>query len=113
MPTSRKSKELRAQQYVLKLYVSGATDRSRRAISNLNSIYAQFLQGHCDLEVIDIYQFPDAATEADVLAAPTLIRKLPLPAKRILGDLSERNRVLVLLDLKKKIRTYAQRGHKA
>lgn len=90
------------QHYVLKLYVSGATCRSRNAILNLNSICDEYLKGEYDVEVVDIYQAPLRAKQADVLAAPTLIRQLPLPTRRIIGDLSERGRVLMLLDLKKK-----------
>ncbi len=90
------------QHYVLRLYVSGATQRSQTAIANLNSICDEYLTGNCELEVVDIYQAPVKATEADILAVPTLIRQLPLPTRRILGDLSERGRVLMLLDIKKK-----------
>lgn len=90
------------QHYVLRLYVSGVTQRSKKAIANLNSICEEYLSGKCDLEVVDIYQAPLKATEEDILAVPTLIRQLPLPTRRILGDLSERGRVLMLLDIKKK-----------
>jgi circadian clock protein KaiB len=90
------------QRYTLELYVSGASERSRRAIANLNSVCEQYLTGEYDLEVIDIYQAPLRAKDADILAAPTLIRQLPLPRRRIIGDLSERGRVLMLLDIKKK-----------
>lgn len=86
--------------YVLKLYVTGATRRSQNAIHNLNAICEEFLQGRCDLEVVDIYQSPLLAKEAEILAAPTLVRQFPLPARRLIGDLSERHRVLMLLDLK-------------
>jgi circadian clock protein KaiB len=100
------------QRYTLELYVSGASERSRRAIANLNSICEQYLTGEYDLEVIDIYQAPLRATQADILAAPTLIRQLPLPTRRIIGDLSERGRVLMLLDLKKKTEAYGQAAAK-
>jgi len=90
------------ERYVLKLDVSGATRRSRKAIANLNSICDEYLTGDYEVEVIDIYQAPLRAQEADILAAPTLIRQLPLPTRRIIGDLSERGRVLMLLDIKKK-----------
>ncbi len=88
--------------YVLKLYVTGATRRSQKAITNLNSICEEYLQGHYDLEVVDIYQSPVLAKDADILAAPTLVKQLPLPVRRLIGDLSERGRVLVLLDVKPK-----------
>ena len=90
------------QKYVLKLYVTGATRRSQRAITNLNAICEEYLQGRYDLQVLDIYQSPVLAKHADILAAPTLVRQLPLPVRRLIGDLSEQGRVLVLLDLKPK-----------
>lgn len=95
-----------AGKYALKLYVTGATPRSQRAITNLNAICAEYLEGRCTLEVVDIYQSPLLAKQAQIVAAPTLIRELPLPVRRLIGDLSERDRVLVLLDLKA-----AERSH--
>lgn len=89
-----------ARKYVLKLFVTGATRRSQNAIANLNAICSQHLEGRYELEVVDIYQSPLLAQEADILPAPTLIRQSPLPARRLIGDLSERSRVLMLLDLK-------------
>jgi circadian clock protein KaiB len=93
------------KKYVLKLYVTGATRRSQKAITNLNAICEEYLQGHYDLQVLDIYQSPVLAKDADILAAPTLVKQLPLPVRRLIGDLSERGRVLVLLDLKSKAAT--------
>jgi len=100
------------QQYVLRLYVSGVTQRSQKAIANLNSICDEYLTGNCDLEIVDIYQAPLQATQADILAVPTLIRQLPLPTRRILGDLSERGRVLMLLDIKKKAEAHGKTATK-
>jgi len=109
MPTrARKLRLVPDYHYVMKLYVTGRNRRSQRAISNLNAICEQYLQGRYDLEVVDIYQFPSSAKEADILAAPTLIKHSPLPARRLIGDLSERERVLLLLDLKKKEDGYAK-----
>ena len=88
------------RKYVLKLFVTGATRRSQNAIANLNAICSQHPEGQYELEVVDIYQSPLLAQQADVLAAPTLIKQLPLPARRLIGDLSESSRVLMLLDLK-------------
>lgn len=88
--------------YVSKLYLTGATRRSQRAITNLNSICEEHLKERCELEVVDIYRAPELAKEADILAAPTLVKQLPLPVRRLIGDLSERSRVLVLLDVKPK-----------
>ena len=90
------------RKYILKLYVTGATRRSQTAITNLKSICEEFLLGRYDLEVVDIYQSPLLAKKAEILAAPTLVKQLPLPARRLIGDLSERGRVLMLLNLKPK-----------
>lgn len=88
--------------YVLRLYVTGATTRSRRAIVNLDGICREYLKGQYDLEVIDVYQKPTLAKDEQIVAAPTLIKKLPLPMRRIIGDLSDREAVLLGLDLKRK-----------
>ncbi|HZQ70797.1 MAG TPA: circadian clock KaiB family protein [Terriglobales bacterium] len=90
------------RKYVLRLYVTGATSSSRRAILNINSICSEHLQGRYDLEVIDIHQKPTLAKDEQIVAAPTLIKHLPLPLRRIIGDLSDRDRVLFGLDLKAK-----------
>ena len=88
--------------YVLRLYVTGATVRSRRAIVNLDGICREYLKDRYDLEVIDVYQKPTLARDEQIIAAPTLIRKLPLPMRRIIGDLSDHDAVLLGLDLKRK-----------
>ncbi len=97
-----KSRAVELPNYVLRLYVTGATTQSRRAILNLNSICREHLQGRYDLEVIDIHQKPALAKNEQILAAPTLIKQLPLPLRRIIGDLSHRESVLFGLDLKRK-----------
>ena len=107
--TRRKRKPAASQKrYTLKLYVTGANRRSQRAIANLNAICEQFPDKNCDLEVVDIYQSPASAIEADIVVTPTLIKQLPPPARRLIGDLSERGRVLLLLDLKEKGKTDGQ-----
>jgi circadian clock protein KaiB len=88
--------------YVLRLYVTGATALSRRAILNINAICRENLAGTYDLEVIDIHQKPTLAKDEQIVAAPTLIKKLPLPLRRIVGDLSDRQKVLLGLDLRRK-----------
>lgn len=88
-----------ALQYVLRLYVSGATPRSAEAIANLSEICEEHLKGRFDLQVIDIYQQPELASERQIVAVPTLIKQLPLPLRRLVGDLSKQERVLVGLDL--------------
>jgi circadian clock protein KaiB len=87
------------ERYVLRLYVTGMTPRSARAISNLRAICDEYLEGRYDLEVIDIYQQPVLAKGEQIVAAPTLIKKLPLPMRRIIGDMSNRDHVLLGLDL--------------
>nr|WP_294503711.1 circadian clock KaiB family protein [uncultured Rhodopila sp.] len=83
----------------LRLIVAGSTIRSRRAIENLRRVCKEHLGGHSDLEIIDIYQQPQFAKEYQVIAAPTLVKLLPLPVRRIVGDLSEEDRLLRALDL--------------
>ena len=86
--------------YRLRLFIAGNTDRSRRAIENLRRICAGHLEsGQIDLEVVDIYQQPELAAPHQVIAAPTLVRLLPLPMRQIIGDLSETERVLQGLEL--------------
>ncbi len=87
------------ERYVLRLYVTGMTPRSARAVGNLRAICDEYLEGRYDLEVIDIYQQPVLAKGEQIVAAPTLIKKLPLPMRRIIGDMSNRDRVLLGLDL--------------
>jgi circadian clock protein KaiB len=88
--------------YLFRLYVTGATSRSRRAITNIIAICNERLEGKYDLEVIDIHQKPALAHHEQILASPTLIKQLPLPLRRIIGDLSDRESVLFGLDLKRK-----------
>lgn len=85
--------------YVLRLYVTGMTPRSTQAIRNLQAICDEYLEGRYDLDVIDIYQQPVLAKGEQIVAAPTLIRKLPLPMRRLVGDMSKREHVLMGLDL--------------
>ncbi len=85
--------------YVLRLYVTGSTDRSTRAIEAARQICDTHLKGRHDLEVIDLYQHPEAAAQGQILAVPTLVRLLPAPLRRVIGDLSDRQRVLASLDL--------------
>ena len=89
----------RGDRYILRLYVTGMTSRSSRAVSNLKAICEEYLEGRYDLEVVDIYQQPVLIKGEQIIAAPTLIKKLPLPMRRIIGDMSNRQRVLLGLDL--------------
>jgi circadian clock protein KaiB len=85
--------------YVLRLFITGTTSRSSRAIANLRRVCEERLRGEYDLEVVDIYQHPAAAQEHQILAAPTLVKMLPLPLRRIIGDLANEERGLVGLGL--------------
>jgi len=85
--------------YVLRLYVTGLTPRSVSAVNTLRAICNEYLEGRYDLEVVDIYQQPLLARGEQIIAAPTLVRQLPLPVRRIIGDMSNRERVLLGLDL--------------
>ncbi|MCW3052907.1 MAG: thiol-disulfide isomerase [Chthonomonadales bacterium] len=87
------------QTYRLRLYVTGTTPRSIRAIANLRNICEEYLPERYDLEVIDLYQQPHLAAGDQVVAAPTLIKLFPSPLKRIIGDMSNTAQVLVGLDL--------------
>ncbi|MBK7212933.1 MAG: circadian clock KaiB family protein [Bacteroidales bacterium] len=93
--------DLDNQKYVLRLYITGTTSRSVIAITNLKKICEEFLEGRYELEVIDLYQKPSLAKDEQIIAAPTLIKKLPLPFRRIIGDMSNKEKVLLGLDLKK------------
>ena len=87
--------------YQLRLYVAGTTPYSVSAIANIKKICEEYLKGRYQLEVIDLYQNPTLAKGEQIIAAPTLIKRLPLPLHRIIGDLSVVDRVLVGLDLRK------------
>lgn len=86
--------------YVLRLYVAGSTGRSLRAIDNLRRICEEHLDDRYELEVIDIYRQLRLARGEQIVAVPTLIKKLPAPLRRLIGDMSDENRVLMGLDLK-------------
>lgn len=86
--------------YVLRLYVTGTTSRSGRAVANIRKICEDHLEGRYDLEVVDITQHPTLAEGEQIIAAPTLIKKLPLPLRRFIGDMSQTERILIGLDLR-------------
>lgn len=88
--------------YSLRLYVAGMTQQSVQAVANIKKICEENLRGRYELKVIDLYQQPQLAQGEQIIALPTLIKKLPLPLRRIIGDLSNTERVLVGLDLMKK-----------
>jgi circadian clock protein KaiB len=90
----------KTEKYLLRLFVTGTTPQSSRAIANIKRICEEYLKGRYELEVIDLYQQPELAKGEEIIAAPTLIRKLPLPLRRIIGDMSSIEKIIVGLDLK-------------
>jgi circadian clock protein KaiB len=88
--------------YVLRLYVSGLTPNSQRAIENVRKICQEHLEGRYQLEIIDIYQQPIFAKEGQIVAAPTLVKELPPPLRKFIGDLSNTEKILLGLDVRKK-----------
>jgi circadian clock protein KaiB len=99
-PTARPRKA-EPNRYVLRLYVAGQTPKSVNAIMNIKKICEENLKGCYVLNVIDLYQQPQLADGEQIIAVPTLIRKLPPPLRRIIGDMSNTERLLVGLDLRK------------
>jgi circadian clock protein KaiB len=88
--------------YVLRLYVSGMTPNSKQAIKNVQSICEEHLEGRYQLEIIDIFQQPIFAKAGQIVAAPTLVKELPLPLRKFIGDLSQTEKILLKLDVRKK-----------
>ncbi|HZR46246.1 MAG TPA: circadian clock KaiB family protein [Candidatus Manganitrophaceae bacterium] len=91
-----------SEEYHLRLFVTGVTPRSTRAIANIRAICEEYLKGRYRLEVVDIYQQPELAKEEQIIAAPTLVKKFPLPLRRFIGDLSNKDRILLGLNVEPK-----------
>jgi circadian clock protein KaiB len=91
--------------YVLRLYVAGATERSRQAILRARQLCETELNGNYELEVIDVYQQPILARDGQIVATPTLVKELPRPVRRFIGDLANSTRLFVGLDLHTTTRT--------
>lgn len=87
--------------YILRLFIAGINPKSKRAIENLRELCDEYLKDRYELEIIDIYQQPIFAKEGKIIAAPTLIKELPLPIRRFVGDLSDKEKLLLGLDLRK------------
>lgn len=85
--------------YILRLFVTGTTVRSQHAIANMRRICDEFLADRYDLEVIDIYQEPEKTRDLQIVATPTLVKVLPEPLRKIIGDLSDKEKVLAGLNL--------------
>jgi circadian clock protein KaiB len=96
------AEDLKKGNYVLRLFVTGTTPSSMRAISNIKEVCEEHLKGRYELEVIDLYQYPRLAKGEQIIALPTLMKKLPLPIRRLVGELSDREKVLFGLDIKQK-----------
>jgi len=92
----------KSQKYVLRLYVAGINPRSSEAIRSITEICEEHLKGRYELEIIDIYQQPTLAKGEQIITAPTLIKKLPEPLRRFIGNLADKDRILVGLDLRPK-----------
>ena len=88
--------------YVLRLFVAGITPRSEAAIRSVTEVCESHLAGRYELDIVDIYQQPSKATGEQIIAAPTLIRQLPLPLRRLIGNMANRDKILVGLDLRPK-----------
>ena len=98
-PKARPIKE-KSETYTLRLYIAGKTPRSVAALDNLKKICEEHLAGRYKLQVVDLLENPQLARGDQILAIPTLVRKLPMPMRRIIGDLSNTERVLVGLDIR-------------
>ena len=96
------AKERDEEKYVLRLYVTGMTPKSTRTIANVRKLCEKHLTGRYELDVIDIYQQLKLAQGEQIIATPTLVKKLPLPLRRLIGDMSDTERFLVGIGLKPK-----------
>ena len=94
----------RSEEWILRLYIAGRTARSEAAIRNLEAICEEHLAGRYRIEIIDLLKDPQLARGDQIVAVPTLVRQLPPPMKKIIGDLSNQDRVLVGLDLRPRSR---------
>ena len=98
----RELRKREKEKYVLRLYVTGMTQKSTKAIQNVKKICEEHLKDRYDLEVIDIYQQPTLAKGEQIIAAPTLIKKIPLPLRKFIGDMANTEQILLGLDLRPK-----------
>lgn len=87
------------EHYRLRLFVSGSTPRSSKAVSSIRSLCDRHLAGRYDLEVVDLYQEPEQAKDSQVIAAPTLVREEPTPVRRVIGDMTNEEKLLVTLEI--------------
>lgn len=99
MNASAKVETPMANEYQLRLFVTGHTQKSVRAVQNITRLCEQHLSGRYDLQVVDLYQQPELAVQHQLVAAPTLIKMLPLPLRKMIGDMSDSGRVLASLGI--------------
>jgi circadian clock protein KaiB len=97
--TKLKAENTGGDKYILRLFVTGILPNSARAIKNIRAICENYLEGRYELEIIDIYQQPELAFKENIIAIPVLIKKFPLPEERVIGDLSDTEKVLEGLHL--------------
>jgi circadian clock protein KaiB len=86
--------------YILQLYITGQTPRSMASVHNISEFCKKHLEGRFELKIVDIYQQPEMAREAQIIAAPTLVKHMPPPVRKLIGDLSDEKRMLIALDVK-------------
>lgn len=96
----RKLRRRGKEKYLLRLYVAGMTTKSKQAIQSVKKICEEHLKDRCELEIIDVFRNPVLAKGEQIIATPTLLKKVPLPLRRFIGDMSETERILVGLDLR-------------
>lgn len=101
MNSSDNANQTIPNQWKLRLYVAGQTPKSVTAFANLKNLCEEYLQGQYQIEIVDLLQHPELAKQDQILAIPTLVRQLPPPIRQIIGDLSNQDKVLLGLDLKK------------
>ncbi|MHC5611932.1 MAG: circadian clock KaiB family protein [Nostoc sp.] len=101
MNQNNEPSQITSEQWQLRLYVAGQTPKSVTAFANLKKLCEEHLQGQYRIEIIDLLQYPELAKRDQILAIPTLVRQLPQPIRQIIGDLSNQEKVLLGLDLKK------------
>ena len=94
------TRQAKRQKFVLRLYIAGMTPRSREALRTVSEICEKELAGRCELEVIDLYEQPTLAQGEQIVAVPTLIKELPLPLRKFIGSIADKEKILVGLDLR-------------
>jgi len=97
-----KAKNIKKKRYRLRLYVAGLSPKSLRAIDNIKALCRKYLGDNFDLDIIDLYQNPLIAKDGQIIAAPTLVKELPLPLRKFIGDMSDAQKLIVGMDIETK-----------